>query len=86
MKLLEHTLPDVFSGLGDAYREQVRILARVNVVPDQNRVQVSNESRTILRKLLANEYALYDFIKARFIRKYREVFHREPIYDYPDEN
>lgn len=86
LKLLEHTLPDVFSGLSDAYRDQVRILARVNVVPDRNRVQISNESRTILRRLLTNEYALYEFIKARFIRKYRKVFHREPVYEYRDTN
>ena len=75
--LLEHLQPSMFTGLLRTYEER-KSDTRITSTPEQYRHRPTNETRKMLRNLLANEYELYEFVKERFMRQYFDVFKRLP--------
>ena len=76
LQLLEYIHSPMFDGISQIYSESKR--KRVNALPNKYRIPVSNETRSILRQLLKNEFDLYNFVQKRFIDQYRSVFGRSP--------
>ena len=77
LELLEYTIPAVFTGILQTYRDMGEI--HINTPPSKYRTKISNRSREVLSQVLHAEYELYYFIKQRFITRYTDVFKREPI-------
>ena len=72
LAVLEHNLPQFFSGVGDQFRKQSKTQERVN----KNSVKsskISDEVRSVLRQRLSSEYELYQFIKQKLLRQYETI-------------
>ena len=72
LAVLEHRLPQFFSGLTEEYRRQSEKTKIVNKNLIKSR-PISEEARSVLRQRLRNEYELYEFVKQKLLRQYKDV-------------
>ena len=70
--VLQCTLPRYFSGLSRLHG--VTALHQRNSMPTENKV-MTEEARLAMRKVLENEYKLYEFIKKRLLTQYETCVH-----------
>ena len=77
LELLEYIHLRLFAGITDIYRTGLKS-KRVGATPKKHRYEISNQTRTILVRLLQPEYELYDFVRQRLFDQHRRVFGRNP--------
>ena len=71
MAVLEHTLPQFFTGVSEVYRQQeTGNNVNKNTVKSSN---VSDHVRAVLRQRLSNEYELYEYIKQKLFRQFNNI-------------
>ena len=72
LAVMEHKLPQFFSGLTEEYRRQADKTKIVNKNLIKSR-PISEEARAVLRQRLRNEYELYEFVKQKLLRQYNKL-------------
>lgn len=78
LELLEYIHPRLFVGIADIYRTGLKS-KRVGSTPKKHRYEITNQTRTILIRLLQPEYELYNFVQQRLFDQYRRAFGRNPL-------
>ena len=72
MAVLEHKLPQFFSGASELYREQSQKSSTVN----KNTIKsnsISDDIRKVLKQRLSSEYELYNYVKQKLFRQYNNL-------------
>ena len=72
LAVMEHRLPQFFSGLTEEYKRQADKTKIVNKNLIKSR-PISEEARSVLRQRLRNEYELYEFVKQKLLRQYKDL-------------
>ena len=72
LAVMEHKLPQFFSGLTEQYGKQTE----KNEIVNKNLIKsrpISEEARAVLRQRLSNEYELYEDVKQKLLRQYNKI-------------
>ena len=68
--VMECLMPDIMSGLGEVFRHsKVHKKGTHAAMPA---AVMTRETRKLMKKSLDPEYQVYDFVKARLLRQYKE--------------
>ena len=72
--VMECLMPDIMTGLGEVFRHsQVHKKGTHAAMPA---AVMSQQTRRLMKKRLAPEYQVYDFVKARLLRQYDECLNK----------
>ncbi|KAJ8022933.1 Heparin sulfate O-sulfotransferase [Holothuria leucospilota] len=71
LKLLEKLIPEIFEGVVNLYMEEKRVI--VSKMKTKNKTSISMKARNMLKKEMAIDYKLYNYIKHTFKLKKKRL-------------